>query len=146
MKESTEIKEHKQETDSSWPTCSTFASQSTEFDSAEECINLNRPNTAPDDIAKILSPNRSKNVDKLYVLKNVFVQSKKQQWHSILKNVALLKDNNFVTSTKIISEHIHVWYIQKVAKAFNANTMLIFYVSSELWGWEKLSKTWEASH
>ena len=34
-KKSTEIKEHKQETDSSRLTCSTSASQSTEFDSAK---------------------------------------------------------------------------------------------------------------
>ena len=58
-KESTEIIEHEQETDSSRPTCSTSASQSTEFDSAEERINLDRPNIASDDIAKILPSNRS---------------------------------------------------------------------------------------
>ena len=34
-KESTEIQEHEKETDSSRPTCSTSASQLTEFDSAE---------------------------------------------------------------------------------------------------------------
>ena len=39
-KKSMEKKEHEQETDSSWPTCSTSASQSSEFDSAEERINL----------------------------------------------------------------------------------------------------------
>ena len=39
-KESAEIQEHKQETDSSRPTCSTYVSQSVEFDSAEERINL----------------------------------------------------------------------------------------------------------
>ena len=71
-KELTEIKEHKQETDSSRPTCSTSASQLTEFDSAEERINLDRPNIASDDIAKILPPNRSNNIDKLYLLKNAF--------------------------------------------------------------------------
>ena len=47
-------------------TCSTSVSQSTEFDSAEERINLNTPNIASDDIAKILPPNRSYNADKLY--------------------------------------------------------------------------------
>ena len=62
-KQSPEIKEREQETDSLRPTCSTSASQSTEFDSAEERINLDRPNIASDDIAKILPPNRSNNVD-----------------------------------------------------------------------------------
>ena len=71
-KESTKIKEHEQQSDSSRPTCSTSASQSTEFDSAEERINLDRPNIASDDIAKILPPNRSNNVDKLHLLKNAF--------------------------------------------------------------------------
>ena len=56
----------------------------------------------------------------------LFAQLKKQQWHSILKNLALLNDNDFVISTKIISEHIHGCYIQKVAKAFIANTVLYF--------------------
>ena len=69
-KESTEINE--QETDSSRPTCSTSASQSTEFDSTEERTNLDRPNIASDDIAMILPPNRSNNVDKLHMLKNAF--------------------------------------------------------------------------
>ena len=55
----------------------------------------------------------------------LFVQLKKQQWHLILKNVALLKDNDFVI-LKIISEHIRGWYIQKVAKALIANTVLYF--------------------
>ena len=40
MKESTKLKEHEQETDSSRPTCSTSASQLTKFGSAEERINL----------------------------------------------------------------------------------------------------------
>ena len=71
-KEATEIKEHEQETDSSMPTCSTSVSQSTEFDSAEERINLDRPNIVSDDIAKILPPNRSNNVNKLHLLKNAF--------------------------------------------------------------------------
>lgn len=71
-KESTEINEHEQETDSSRPTCSTSASQSTEFDSTEERTNLDRPNIASDDIAMILPPNRSNNVDKLHMLKNAF--------------------------------------------------------------------------
>ena len=52
-KESTEIKEQEQETDSSRPTCSTSASHSTEFDFAEEGMNLNRPDIASDDVAKI---------------------------------------------------------------------------------------------
>ena len=42
------------------------------FDSAEECINLDRPNLALDDNAKTLPPNRSSNVDKLNLLKNTF--------------------------------------------------------------------------
>ena len=67
-KESTEIKEHEQETDSLRPTCMTSASQSTEFDSAEERINLDRPNIASDDIEKILPPDRSNNVDKLHLI------------------------------------------------------------------------------
>ena len=71
-RKSTEIKEHEQGTDSSRLTCSTSASQSTEFDSAEEGINLDRPNIASDDIAKLLPPNRSNNVDKLHLLKNAF--------------------------------------------------------------------------
>ena len=56
----------------------------------------------------------------------LLVQLEKQRWHLILKTVALLKNNDFVISTKIISEHIHGWYIQKVAKAFFANTVLYF--------------------
>ena len=56
----------------------------------------------------------------------LFVQVEKQQWPSILKTVALLKDNDFAISTKIISEHIHGWYIQKVGNAFIANTELYF--------------------
>ena len=71
-KESTEIKEHEQETDSSRPTCCASASQSTEFASAEEHINLDRPNIASDNIAKILPLNRSNNVDKVYSLENAF--------------------------------------------------------------------------
>ena len=49
--------------------------QSTEFDAAEERINLDRPNIASDDIAKILPPNRSYNVDKLRLLKKCFSSS-----------------------------------------------------------------------
>ena len=71
-KESTEKKEHEYKTDSSKPTCSAFTYESTEFDSAEERIKLDRPNIASDDIAKILPPNRSSNVDKLQLLKNAF--------------------------------------------------------------------------
>ena len=66
------IKEHEQETDSSRPICSTSASQSTEFDSAEEGINLDISYIASDDIAKILPPNRSNDVDKLHLLKHAF--------------------------------------------------------------------------
>ena len=54
------------------PTSSTFASQSTEFDSAKKRIDLNRPNIASDDIAKILRPYRANNVDELHLLKNAF--------------------------------------------------------------------------
>ena len=59
----------------------------------------------------------------------LFVQLAKQQWHSILKNVALLKENDFVIATKIISEYIHGYYIQKVKKSFIANTVLCFSTS-----------------
>ena len=68
-KESTEIKEQEQETDSSRPTCCICASHSTEVDSAEKRMNLNRPKIASDDIAKILPPSRPNNVDKLHLLK-----------------------------------------------------------------------------
>ena len=71
-KESTKIKEHKQETDFSRPTCSNSASQSTEFDLAEERINLDRSSIASNSIVKILPPSRSNNVDILHVLKNAF--------------------------------------------------------------------------
>ena len=71
-KELTEIKEHEQETDSSRPTFSTSAFQSTEVDSAEKRVHLDRPNIALDDIPKILPPNRSNNVEKLHLLKNAF--------------------------------------------------------------------------
>ena len=71
-KESTEIKEHEQETDSSRPTYSTSDSRSTEFDSAEERTNLERPNITSDNISKILPPIRSNNVDKFHLLKNTF--------------------------------------------------------------------------
>ena len=132
-KESTEMKEHEQKTDSSKPTGSTSkptgstsAFQSNEFDSAEERINLDKPNIASDDIAKILLPNRSNNVDKLHLLKYAFRPVGEAAMALILKNVALLKDNDFVISTKIISEHIHGWYIQKVTKSFIANTVLYF--------------------
>ena len=68
---------------------------------------------ASNDIAKILPPRDQKMSIKFTSKKLLFVQSEKQQWHSILKNFALLKDNDFVISTKIILEHIHGWYIQK---------------------------------
>ena len=71
-KGSTEIKEHDQETNSSRPTCSTSASQSIEYDSAKERINLHRPTIASNDIAKILPPYKSNNVDKLFLLKIAF--------------------------------------------------------------------------
>ena len=71
-KESIELKEHEQETNLSRPTCSTSAFQSTEFDSAEERINLDISNIASDDIVKILLLNRSNNVDKLHLIKNAF--------------------------------------------------------------------------
>ena len=94
-------------TDSSRPTCTTFASQSTKFDSTEERTNLNRSNIASDDIAKILPPNRSNNVDKLHMLKNAFRPVREAAMAFDFENVALLKDNDFVISTKIISEHIY---------------------------------------
>ena len=58
---------------------STSASHSTGFDSAEERIKLGRPKIGSVAIAKILPPNRSNNVDKLYLLKMFFVQLEKQQ-------------------------------------------------------------------
>ena len=81
MKKSTEIKEHEQETDSSTPTCSISASQPTAFESAEERINLDKPNIASNDIAKILTPNRSNNVDKLHLLKISFSSSRRSSNH-----------------------------------------------------------------
>ena len=89
-------------------------------------MNLDRLNIASDDIAKILPSNRSNNVDKLYLLKNAFRPVGEAAMALIFKNIALLKDNDFVISTKIISEHIHDWYIQKIAKTFIANTLLHF--------------------
>ena len=74
------------------------------------------------DIAKILPPNRSNNIDKLHLLKNAFRPF--GETAMALKNIALLKDNDFVISTKIISEPIYGWYAQKVTKAFIANTVL----------------------
>ena len=73
-KESTEIKEHRREMNKilrSLPV-RTSTSQSTEFDSAEERINLKKPNIASSDIAKILPCKRSSNGDKLHLLKNAF--------------------------------------------------------------------------
>ena len=46
-------------------------------------------------------------------------------------------------STKIVLKHVHGWYTQKVANAFVAMCYIIF-VFSELLGWKKLSKIWEA--
>ena len=74
-KESIEIKEHEQKTDSSRPTCfllsDSSASQSTEFDSAEERINLDRPVIASDDIAKILPSNRSNSIAGMSLVRKV---------------------------------------------------------------------------
>ena len=87
-------------TDSLKPTCSTSASQSTEFDLAEDGMNLDRPNKASDDIAKILPPNRLNNVDKLQLLKNAFRPVRRAVMASNFeKCCTLLKDNNFVIST-----------------------------------------------
>ena len=71
-KKSTEIKEYEQKTDSSRPPVALLLLSRLSFDSAEERINLDRPNIASDNIAKILPPNRSNNVDKLHLLKNAF--------------------------------------------------------------------------
>ena len=76
--ESREI--NQQETNTSRPSCSTPAFHSTQCDSTEERPNLDRPNSASDDMAMILPLNTSTNADKLLML----------------KNAALLKDNNFV--------------------------------------------------
>ena len=59
----------------------------------------------------------------------LFVPLEKQQWHLILKNVALLKDNDFVISTKIISEHIRGWYMLKVAKGLYCKYCAMFSTS-----------------
>ena len=123
-KESTEIKVYEQETDSLTSTCSTSASQSIEFDSAEEPINLGRPNIASDDIAKILPFNRSNYVNKLYSLKNALRPVEEAAMVFDFRKCCTAKNNNFVISAKIISEHNYGWYIQKVANAFIANTVL----------------------
>ena len=142
-KKSTEIKDHEQETNSSRPTCSTSASQSTEFDSAEERINLDSYYITSDDIAKTLPPNRSNNVDKLPLLKNVFRSIGGAAMEFGFKIVSMLKNNEFVISKKIISEHIRGWYIvfRKSQKFLLQILCYIFYVFSELWGWKKSSKT-----
>ena len=71
----------------------------------------------------------------------LFVQSEKQQWRSIFKNVAVQQANDsFVISTKIISEHIHGWYIQRVANAFISNTVLYFLRLLRIVGLEKIVK------
>ena len=44
----------------------------TEFDFAEKRVYLYRPNLASDDIAKILPPSGSNNIDKLHLPKNAF--------------------------------------------------------------------------
>ena len=98
-KESKE-KKHEQESDSSRPTCSSFASQSTEFDFAEERINLDTPNIASDDIPKIFPPNGSNNVDKLHLLKIAFCPVGESAMAFDFRNAALLKENDFVISTK----------------------------------------------
>ena len=110
------------------PNCSTSDSQSTEFDTAEERINLDRPNiVASDDVANILPHNRSNNADKLQLLKNAFRPVGEAAMAFNFKNCfTARRRNDFVVSTKIISEHIHGWYIQKVAKAYIANTVLYF--------------------
>ena len=66
--------EYEQEPDSSRSTYSTSASQSTEFESTEERISLERPNSDIDsvDIKIILSPSKSNNVNEIYKLKNSF--------------------------------------------------------------------------
>ena len=130
-KESTKIKEHEQETDSSRPTCCTSASQSTEFDLAKERINSERPIITSDDI-KILPSNGSNNVDKLNMLKNAF----RPVWEAAMafdlekcgtaKGQRLTISQRIVNLTKIISEHIHGWYIPKIAKTFIAYTALYF--------------------
>ena len=110
-KESTEIKEHEQETDSSRPSCSSSASQSIEFDSAKKHRNLGRPNVASRDIAKILPLYRSNNVDKLQLITNAFRPVGETAMAFDYKKCCTAKDNDFVISTKFISEHIHGWSI-----------------------------------
>ena len=77
----------------------------------EKRIDLDKPSLTSGDIVMIWPFNATNNVDKLPSEKLLFVQlMEKQQWHSIFKNVALLKNNDFVITTKITSEHIHGWY------------------------------------
>ena len=76
---------------------SIFAFQSPECDVIAERTNLNRPNTVSD--ITILSPYRSNDADRRPLLKTVFVQL-----HCF--------KNDFVISTKIISEHFRGWRIQ----------------------------------
>ena len=106
-KKSREIKEHEQDTNSLRPTCSISASQLTEFDSADERINLDRPNIASYEIAKICPPNRSNNVDKLNLLKNALRSVGEAPMAFDFFKCCPAKDNDFIISTKIISEHIH---------------------------------------
>ena len=95
-------------------------------------------------MANILPLNRSNNVDKLHLLKMLFVQLKKQQWHLILKNVALLKDNDFVISQKSFQIIFMVGIFRKLQMPLMQILCFIFYVFSELWGWKKSSKSWKA--
>ena len=67
------------------------------------------------------------------MLKNAFCPVGETAMVFDSKNVILLKDNDFVISTKIVSQRIYGSCIQKVAKAFIANTVLSFSVFSELY-------------
>ena len=65
----------------------------------------------------------------------LFVQLEKQQWHSNLKKVALLK-NDFVISKKLFQNIFLVGKFRKQQMPLLQILCYIFYVFSELWGWE----------
>ena len=72
--------------------------QSTECDFAEARINLDRPNIASDDIAKILTSNRSSNLDRLHLLKNAFLQLRSSN------GIRFLKMLQFYWTTTLLSQ------------------------------------------
>ena len=129
-------------------TCSTSASQSTEFDSAEERINLDRPNIASDDIAKILPPNRSNNVDKLHLLKNAFCPVEEATMAFDFEKCCTAKGQQF----RYLNENhfrTYSWlvYSECRRKDLYCKYYAIFCQSLvNCWVGKKLSKIWEAGH